>query len=107
MSTDPRLRALAGLAASLREARLARLQAAEAARRAAAEALAELPAGPELGTDGPAAALVAGARARWIDAERARRTAALAGATARSLEAREHAARALGRAEALRHLAGP
>lgn len=106
MSVDPRLVALADLAGTLRESRLAQLRLAEDARRAAAAALAALPAGAMLEDDGPAAAAVAGAQMRWLLEERGRRSAALAASTAHALDARAGAARALGRAEALRRLAG-
>jgi hypothetical protein len=104
MSGDPRLAALAGLAQTLREAELAALRAAEARRQACAHALAALPPGAALDVEGPAGALLAAAQARWILAERTRCGSALAAATAEAMEARRSAARALGRAEALRRL---
>lgn len=106
MSGDRRLVPLARLARTLRESRLAALQAAEARRRAIAETHARLPAGASVEDGEPAGGLRAAAQERWLAAERTRQAAALASASAAALEAREAAARALGRAEALRRLAG-
>jgi predicted DNA-binding ribbon-helix-helix protein len=105
MSGDPRLAALAALAGTLRDARLAALQAAELRRRAAAAAVARLPAGATVEGENIASALRAASQSRWLALERGRQGAALASSSAAALEARESAARALARAEALRRLA--
>lgn len=100
-----RLAELAGLAATLREVRLAKLARAEAERRAATAALEAVPAAPSLAEDPDAGPAMAAARARWRDEARRHGNLRLAAAHVALEEARCDAARALGRAEALRRLA--
>lgn len=105
MSGDPRLAPLAALAALLRDTRLAELRRSAEVRRSAEDALKTLPAAPDL-SDDPAAALpLAAARSRWLTRERSAANARLARSQVEEAEARASAARALGRAEALRRLA--
>ncbi len=103
MTGDPRLAGLAGLAAILRDSRLDRLRRAAAEHDAAdrdRNALAA-PAPPE--ATGPF--LLASARERWHAVEARRRSMRLARARAALIEARQAAAREVGRADVLRRLA--
>lgn len=102
MSRDAELRRLAGLAAMVRDARLAEAGAAEAAcaRTRAARAALDAPQPLE------GAPAIAAARHRaWQELRREALNIRLAGETALALEARERARRAFGRAEALAALA--
>lgn len=102
---DPRLAALARLAAAVRDARLAELRAAETAHAAQAERLAALPPAAALAEDPAEGPALAGARERWLIEARRQGNLRLAAATVTALEARTAAGKALGRAEMLRVMA--
>ncbi|MGY6410604.1 MAG: hypothetical protein ACXIUV_06225 [Alkalilacustris sp.] len=109
MTRDAQLAGLATLAVMMRDARLAELQKATTARAQAEARMQALSASPDLSAATPeeamAALTLAAARARWLERERSRGNAVLARAHVAEQAARKAAARAFGRADALRRLA--
>jgi hypothetical protein len=105
MSAPERLARLAGLAALIRDLRLADLERAGQARAESRARLAGLALEPIEADLGPIAAAQAELRYQsWAEARRAEINLTLARQTAEWLEARDAARQAFGRAEALRTL---